>query len=184
MDRQADLHRVLTQIPVVDARVRAANQLAHIAKMECGQLKPIGTLGAHRRHLAGAEQATKLVLCRHHQDARTCRLKRGVDGRSPQKARIAELDFLAGGWVQVVIAGHAVQARRHPRHDRQVVGIGERRHVAQSALPGAATRQQAGEPRHQPTRQRVFEVHGIAAVDGEHDGRPARQAVLPAVDLD
>jgi hypothetical protein len=181
MHRQADLEGVVTDVPLVDAGGRPPDDGRHVVDAEGGQAEPVGLLGADRRDVAVGEEAAQLVLGRDRQDGDPGPPHLGVDRWGPQDRRVDELDLLAIGRA-VVVAGHPVDRRRRAGHDREVVGVGERRHLGEPEVVGAAPGEHRAQARHQPTGHPIVEVGRLAAVDRDDDRRPIRQPIVAAVD--
>ena len=173
-DGQTDLQRVVAHVPLIRSRVRPADECDHVGDPVGRQRTLVRLLGAGRRHVAVGEQAAQLVLGRHQQHLCPGVLKLGVDRRRPQERRVAQLHLFAGRG-QVVVARQAVDDRRRAGDDRDVVGVGKRRHLAAPEVVGAASPpQQLGQPGQQAARQTVVQVTRIAAVDCDRHRRPLR----------
>ena len=85
--------------------------------------------------------------------------------------------------IEEVVAADAVLGRRPAGDDREVVRVGEGRHDAVGQKVRALG-QHLAEPRRAAGLDGALDVAGLRAVDADHDGGLARQAVAAAVDGD
>ena len=104
----------------------------------------------------------------------------GQDGAAAHERAVGDHALLAGGAVEVVVAGDAVHGRRHAGDDRGVVGVGEARHdgIGDGVEAVAPER---GDGRQNAVGDAAVDVGGVAAVVADDDGGPLRRAVAAAV---
>jgi len=181
MDGQPDFQRVGADIRVVDVEGGPSHQRRDVGDPKARQTVRVRLLGADRRDVAVGEQAAQLILRRHGEDPHPRLTRRRVDRRSPQVRRLDELDILTARRA-VVVAGDSVDSGGGAGHDRDVIRVGEARHVATAKAVGTAVGQHGPQARHQSTVQARIEIGRRAAVDRDSDGRPARRPIVAAVD--
>ena len=172
----------LGQPGAVDRRHVHADQRGHAVDAVGGARRLVGLF--RREADAGhpvAEQGAQLVLGGDDGDLAPGVGQRGEDRRRAQVLRVVHHHFGAGVAVPEVVAADAVDRRRHAGDDRQVVGIGERRHDAVGGQAGAALAQRR-EERRAARGDGLVDVLGLAAVDADDDERRVGLAVAAAVD--
>ena len=104
--------------------------------------RAVGMLGGEVDALEAARQhQPQLVLGRDGGGLDAGIRHGGQDGAAAHQRGVGDHALLAGGAVEVVVAGDAVHGRRHAGDDRGVVGVGEARHDGvgdgvEAAAPG------------------------------------------------
>ena len=107
-------------------------------------------------------------------------MRGGVDRRRAEKARLGDLDLLAVA-IAIVIAGHAIARRAHPGHDRDIVRVGERRHLSLADRERTARREGLGQPWHEAPLQRIIDVVGVPTISADRQYRPLGRPIHATV---
>jgi hypothetical protein len=182
-DGNADLQAVGAHVPLVRPRILPPDQPNNVVNSVLRNRVLVRLLGTGRRHAAVRQHPPQFVLRRHTEHPRPRPPHLRVDRRRAKKPRLAELDLLAVRR-QIMISRHPMHDRRPTRHDREVVDVGQRRHLRPPAPVTAAVRQHVRQPRHEPARERVVEIARIGAVHRDDGGRAGRRSVVAGVDSD
>src|SRR6185312_530417 len=140
----------------------------------------MGLLGAGSGNVTGSQEPAQLVLCRNAEDPCAGTMHFGVNGGGAQELWIAQLYFFARG-SKVVVAGYPMHGRWGARHNGQIVGIGEGRHLAAAKMIGAPARQKCWKARHKAARHGVIQIGGFTAVDRDRHGRSSGQAIWTGI---
>ncbi|MNS94764.1 hypothetical protein D3C72_1289910 [compost metagenome] len=182
--RHAGGEHELRQVRAVDRRQRHADAGQHVVDAVFFKARLVGLLRGEADALqAVAEQRAQLVLGRHHGDLRAGLGRGGQHRGRAQVAGVVHQHLFAGFGVVEEVAADTVHRRRHAGHDRQVVGVGERRHHAVAGQHRAALRQAGKEGRDAGLHGQV-DVFLLAAVDADDHGGAGGKLVAVAVGFD
>ena len=162
-------HRHAHEVDDVGQTVRGQRDLVRLFRREADALHSM------------SEQTSQLVLGGNHGDLCAGIRKCSKDRAGAQIFRVVHHDLGAGVAVPEKVAANAVHRRRGAGDDRQVIGIGERRHHAIGGQAGAAVLE-ACEERRDAGFDGLIDVVRLAAVDAHNDDRVLGPAIFAAID--
>ncbi len=178
---QAGVEHVDREVAGVLVGLRAAHHRLHVADAVLFDAGAVGVLGGEVDALQAPRQhQPQLVLGGNGRRLHARVGERGQDGAAAHQRGVRDHALLAGGAVEVVVAGDAVHRRRRAGHDRGVVGVGEGRHDGvgnrvEAVLP------ERGDRRQDAVGDAALDVGGIAPVEADHRRRPLGRPIAPPI---